>query len=62
MCSMSGNDYPIITQIPKGKRQFTFVSKEKNFKNNSNLKIDIDLDKKQYTLFLNEKQIGVVQG
>ena len=62
MCGMSGNDYPILTQIPKGKRQFTVVSREKYFKNSSNLKLDIDLDKKQYTLFLNEEKIGVVQG
>ena len=31
------------------------------FKNNTHLTINIDLNKKQYELFLNDKQIGEVK-
>ena len=61
MCGMSGNDYPMLFPIPKGKRNFTLKSNRKIFKNNTHLIINIDLDKKQYELFLDDKKIGEVK-
>jgi len=61
MCGMSGNDYPMLFPIPKGKRNFTLKSNRKIFKNNTHLIMNINLDKKQYELFLDDKQIGEVK-
>jgi len=61
MCGMSGNDYPMFIQIPKGKTQFKVKSIRPIFKNNTHLKVNIDLDKKQYELFLDDKKIGEVK-
>jgi len=61
MCGMSGNDYPMFIQIPKGKTQFKVKSIRPIFKNNTHLIINIDLDKKQYELFLDDKKIGEVK-
>ena len=61
MCGMSGNDYPMLFPIPKGKRNFTLKSNKKIFKNNTHLIMNINLDKKQYELFLDDKKIGEVK-
>ena len=61
MCGMSGNDYPMFIQIPKDKNSFVVKSNKPIFKNNTHLTINIDLNKKQYELFLNDKQIGEVK-
>ena len=61
MCGMSGNDYPMFIQIPKGKTQFKVKSIRPIFKNNTHLIMNIDLDKKQYELFLDDKKIGEVK-
>jgi hypothetical protein len=61
MCGMSGNDYPMFVQIPKGKTQFKVKSIRPIFKNNTHLIMNIDLDKKQYELFLDDKKIGEVK-
>lgn len=61
MCGMSDNDYPMLFPIPKGKRNFTLKSNKKIFKNNTHLVMNIDLDKKQYELFLDDKKIGEVK-
>jgi len=61
MCGMSGNDYPMLFPIPKGKRNFTLKSNRKIFKNNTHLIMNINLDKKQYELFLDDKKIGEVK-
>ena len=61
MCGMSGNDYPMFIQIPKGKAQFKVKSIRPIFKNNTHLIMNIDLDKKQYELFLDDKKIGEVK-
>jgi len=61
MCGMSGNDYPMLLQIPKGQKQFSIKSTDSIFKNNTHLIINIDLDKKQYELFLDDKKIGEVK-
>jgi hypothetical protein len=62
MCGMSDNDYPMFLQIPKGQKKFKVKSVDSIFKNNTHLIMNIDLDKKQYELFLDDKKIGVVQG
>jgi hypothetical protein len=61
MCGMSGNDYPMLLQTPKGQKQFSIKSTDSIFKNNTHLIINIDLDKKQYELFLDDKKIGEVK-
>lgn len=61
MCGMSGNDYPMLFPIPKGKINFTLKSNRKIFKNNTHLIMNINLDKKQYELFLDDKKIGEVK-
>ena len=61
MCGMSGNDYPMFIQIPKDKNSFVVKSNKPIFKNNTHLVINIDLDKKQYELFLDDKKIGEVK-
>ena len=61
MCGMSGNDYPMLLQMPKGKSQYKFKSVDSIFKNNTHLTINIDLNKKQYELFLDDKKIGEVK-
>ena len=61
MCGMSDNDYPIFLQIPKGQKQFRVKSVDSIFKNNTHLIMNIDLDKKQYELFLDDKKIGEVK-
>lgn len=61
MCGMSGNDYPIFTQVPKSQKQFSFKSIDSIFKNNTHLIINIDLNKKQYELFLDDKKVGEVK-
>ena len=61
MCGMSGYDYPMFTQIPKNQRCFRTKSSHSIFKNNTHLIINIDLDKKQYELFLDDKKIGEVK-
>ena len=61
MCGMSGNDYPMFIQIPKDKSSFVVKSNKPIFKNNTHLIMNIDLDKKQYELFLDDKKIGEVK-
>jgi hypothetical protein len=61
MCGMSGYDYPMFIQIPKNQRCFRTKSADGIFKNNTHLIINIDLDKKQYELFLDDKKIGEVK-
>jgi len=61
MCGMSGYDYPMFIQIPKSHRQFKIKSAFQNFKNNTHLIMNIDLDKKQYELFLDDKKVGEVK-
>ena len=61
MCGMSGNDYPMFIQIPKDKNSFVVKSNKPIFKNNTHLTINIDLNKKQYELFLDDKKIGEVK-
>ena len=61
MCGMSDNDYPMLLQTPKGQKQFRVKSTGSIFKNNTHLIINIDLDKKQYELFLDDKKIGEVK-
>ena len=61
MCGMSGNDYPMLLQIPKEQKQFKVKSVGGIFKNNTHLIMNIDLDKKQYELFLDDKKIGEVK-
>jgi len=61
MCGMSGYDYPMFIQIPKNQRCFRIKSVDGIFKNNTHLIMNIDLDKKQYELFLDDKKIGEVK-
>ena len=61
MCGMSGNDYPMFIQIPKDKNSFVVKSNKPIFKNNTHLVMKINLDKKQYELFLDDKKIGEVK-
>ncbi len=61
MCGMSGNDYPMFIQIPKDKSSFVVKSNKPIFKNNTHLVMKINLDKKQYELFLDDKKIGEVK-
>jgi hypothetical protein len=61
MCGMCGYDYPMFLQIPKGQKQFKVKSVDSIFKNNTHLIVNIDLDKKQYELFLDDKKIGEVK-
>ena len=61
MCGMSGNDYPMFIQIPKDKNSFVVKSNKPIFKNNTHLVMNINLDKKQYELFLDDKKIGEVK-
>tara|TARA_B100001093_G_scaffold243358_1_gene233167 strand:- start:143 stop:838 length:696 start_codon:yes stop_codon:yes gene_type:complete len=61
MCGMSGNDYPMLLQIPKEQKQFKVKSVGGIFKNNTHLIMNINLDKKQYELFLDDKKIGEVK-
>ena len=61
MCGMSGNDYPMFIQIPKDKNSFVVKSNKPIFKNNTHLIMNINLDKKQYELFLDDKKIGEVK-
>ena len=61
MCGMSGNDYPMFIQIPKDKNSFVVKSNKPIFKNNTHLIMNINVDKKQYELCLEDKKIGEVK-
>ncbi len=61
MCGMSGNDYPMFIQIPKGKREFEAHTYVPIFKNKTNLRLEINLDENRYQLFLDDRVIGVVE-
>tara|TARA_B100001094_G_scaffold212759_1_gene206700 strand:- start:173 stop:1057 length:885 start_codon:yes stop_codon:yes gene_type:complete len=61
MCGMSGNDYPMFIPIPKGKKEFKVKTLRPIFKGNTDLILKINLNKKQYELFLDDKKIGEVK-
>jgi len=65
MCGMSGNDYPILTQIPRNKKQFSLQSVGNNFKNSNGMDsfliVNFDLDKKTYQLTLDDNTGGTNQ-
>ena len=61
ICGMCGYDYPMFLQIPKGQKQFRLESTKDIFQNNTHLIMNIDLDKKQYELFLDDKKVGEVK-
>lgn len=61
MCGMSGNDYPMFIPIPKGKKEFKVKTLRPIFKGNTDLTLKINLNKKQYELFLDDKKIGEVK-
>ena len=58
MCGMTGNDYPILLLPPKDKVKFQVISIRDIF--GGVLKLDIDLENKNYTMYLDDKEIGKV--
>lgn len=66
MTAMSGSDFPMFVQIPKNRTKISFLSTTAIFKNESRLKIDVDLENKKYEIFLNKNdkctKIGAVKG
>ena len=65
MTAMSGSDFPMFVQIPKNKIRFSLISVMNIFKDETQLRIDVDLENKEYGLFLDKKdkstKLGLVK-
>ena len=65
MTAMSGSDFPMFVQIPKNKIRFSLISVMNIFKDETQLRIDVDLENKEYVLFLDKKdkssKLGLVK-